>query len=757
GTLPFDTTDPLELVHCHIAQHPPTPNSQHPIFIFDIVMKLMAKNAEDRYQSAYGLKADLEICLKQLAGTGTLTPFPLGQQDSSDRLQIPQKLYGRDAEIAALLAAFERVSETGNVELMLVAGYSGIGKSCLVQELYKPITARRGYFISGKFDQFQRNIPYSAIVAAFRRLVEQLLGETETQLQVWRDKLLQALGNNGQIIIDVIPEVELIIGQQPPVPVLGANESQNRFNLVFENFIRTFCSGEHPLAMFLDDLQWADLATLKLMERILLAGETQYLLLLGAYRDNEVSASHPLAISRRKLQQNKGDAITQVTLSPLSLNQITCLISDTLQQESKAVGDLAGLVWQKTGGNPFFINEFLQALYSEKLLHFHRQQRRWQWDIAAIERTGFTDNVVELMVEKLQKLPSSSRNLLSLAACCGAEFNLQRLTWVEQKSAQDIFELLKVALERGLIFPLSAADENLLIQSYKFGHDRIQQAAYSLLSDRQKQDLNLKIGRLLLAHLDSQERSEKIFEIVDRLNASRSLITDETERLQLVQLNLLAGKQAKAANAYSAARDYLVVGMEGLTEQAWTTDYDLTLNLYKERIFVEYLNGNFEASETLIYYTLNQVKSALDQAEIYKLLILQYTLMANYSEAIETGRKALALFGVDLPKTDLKTALAGEVEQAKQKLGDRPIASLLSEPEIAIPEQKMIGELLENIDPPAYFFDQELYAVIVVKMANLFLTYGNIPESAKGYVTYGIILGSVLGDYQSGYEFGCVA
>ncbi|MEQ9669361.1 AAA family ATPase [Coleofasciculus sp. G2-EDA-02] len=755
--LPFETIDPLELVHCHIAQNPPIPTTPHPTFIFEIVMKLMAKNAEERYQSSYGLKADLETCLKQLTETGTIVPFPLGQQDSSDRFQIPQKLYGRETEIATLLAAYERVAETGKVELMLVAGYSGIGKSSLVQELYKPITARRGYFISGKFDQFKHNIPYSAIVAAFRGLIEQLLGETEFKLQIWRDKLLQALATNGQIIIDVIPEVELIIGKQPAVPLLGANESQNRFNLVFENFIRTFCSVEHPLVIFLDDLQWADLATLKLMERILLDGETQSLLLLGAYRDNEVSVSHPLAISLQKLQQNKGDEITQITLTPLSLNQITCLISDTLQQEAEIVRDLARLVWQKTGGNPFFINEFLQALSSEKLLQFNREQRRWQWDLAAIERTGFTDNVVELMVSKLQKLPPISRNLLSLAACCGAEFNLKLLTWVEQKSAQEVFNLLKVSLARGFIFPLSEADENLIIQSYKFGHDRIQQAAYSLISVQQRKEFNLKIGRLLLANLDSQERTERIFEIVDRLNASRSLITDELERLELVQLNLLAGKQAKDANAYEAARDYLVVGMEGLTNEAWLTHYDLVLDLYKERIFVEYLNGNFEASEALINSTLQQVKSALDKAEIYKLLILQYTLMANYSEAIETGRKALALFGVDLPKTDLKTALAVEIELAKQNLGERPIASLLSEPEIAIPEQKMVGELLENIDPPAYFFNQELYAVIVVKMANLFLTYGNIPESAKGYVTYGIILGSVLGDYQAGYEFGCVA
>lgn len=359
--LPFDTTDPLELVHCHIAKTPPLLSVQGtakgesitPV-INDIVNKLMAKNAEDRYQSAEGLKADLEFCLNQLTETETIVPFPLGQHDSSDFFQIPQKLYGRDSEIATLLTAYKRVFASGNVELMLVSGYSGIGKSSLVQELYKPITARRGYFISGKFDQFQRTIPYSAIVAAFRGLIEQLLGETEAELRVWREKILQALGDNGQIIIDVIPEVELIIGQQPPVSSLDVNESQNRFNLVLSNFIRTFCSVEHPLTIFLDDLQWANLATLKLMERLVIDGEIQYLLLLGAYRDNEVSASHPLALSRQKLQQIKGDVIHEICLQPLSLDQVNCLIHDTLQNPPQSVDDLSRLVWQKTGGNPFF-------------------------------------------------------------------------------------------------------------------------------------------------------------------------------------------------------------------------------------------------------------------------------------------------------------------------------------------------------------------------------------------------------------------
>ncbi|MDJ0556870.1 MAG: AAA family ATPase [Microcoleaceae cyanobacterium MO_207.B10] len=761
----------MELVHCHIAKMPIlavsfqqsafssqlSDNSQQiPQVLADIVLKLMAKNAEERYQSANGLQADLEECRRQLEETGDIAPFPLARRDLSNRFQIPQKLYGREGEIAMLLEAFERVAETGKVELMLVAGYSGIGKSSLVQELYKPITARRGYFISGKFDQFQRNIPYSAIVASFRGLVGQLLAETETHLQVWREKLLKALDNNGQVIIDVIPEVELIIGKQAPVAVLGPTEAQNRFHLVFANFINVFCDREHPLTLFLDDLQWADLATVKLVERLLNEDETQHLLLLGAYRDNEVSASHPLAIALEKLQQNNS-AIDQITLQPLPTEQIAYLIGDTLQQNPETVGDLAKLVWQKTEGNPFFVNEFLQALHDEQLLQFDRHARSWQWDMGTLEKAGFTDNVVELMVGKLQKLPISNQEILSLAACCGAEFSLQLLTWNSQKSPQETFDLLKIALDRGLIFALSEPDQNLLIQFFKFGHDRIQQAAYSLISDRQKKEFNLKIGRLLLENLSPQERNERIFEIVDRLNGTGTLITDDSELLELVKLNLLAGKKAKDANAYVTAREYLVFGMESLTEDSWSTQYDLAFALYKERGLVEYLNGNLDDSEELLNYTLSQAVSALDQAEVYKMLIVQYTMMAKYSDAIESGRQALALLGVDLPKTELKNAFDIEVELAQESLANRNIESLLYEPEIASAEQRMILDLLVSIDPPAYFFDQELYAVIVLKMANLSLTYGNSSESAKGYVTYGIILGSVLGDYQSGYEFGQLA
>ena len=508
GQLPFPTTDVLELVHCHIAKQP-TPlhelNAEIPAAVSAIILKLMAKNAEERYQSAWGIKADLERCADQLERNGQIDDIVLGLQDVSDQFQIPQKLYGRGAEIAALWAAFERVAggsdaemerhgdvESDNIsvsaEMMLVSGYSGVGKSALVQELYKPITAKRGYFISGKFDQFQRNIPYSAIVDALRKLAQQLLGEPDEQVQQWRSRLLAALGSNGQIIINVIPEVELIVGKQLPVPEVGPTEAQNRFNFVFQKFIRVFCSKEHPLVVFLDDLQWVDSATLKLIELLLLDEQTRFLFLIGAYRDNEVNPVHPLALTLDSLRK-QGAVLHKIVLSPLTLEPLSKLIAEALHRDAHTVLPLSELVLRKTGGNPFLVGEVLRLLYSENLLRFDANRLSWRWNIDQIRALNITDNVnvVELLLNKLKKLPEVSQQLLRLAACIGAEFDLETLAIVCKQSPKTVFRDLLAAVQARLIQPLSELDENLLVQDYKFSHDHVQQAAYALIDESQKQ------------------------------------------------------------------------------------------------------------------------------------------------------------------------------------------------------------------------------------------------------------------------------
>ncbi|MGK7902860.1 MAG: AAA family ATPase [Hormoscilla sp.] len=765
--LPFQAADAMELVHAHIAKQPVPPdkiNREIPSSVSNIVMKLLAKTAEDRYQSAWGIKADLSACLEQLQSRGYIEEFPLAREDISDKFEIPHKLYGREQEIETLLAAFDRVRR-GKTEMMLVLGYSGIGKSALVQEIYQPITQRKGHFIWGKFDQLQRGIPYAAIVSAFTELVRQLLTESEAKLALWRQKILAAFGPNGQIIIDVIPEVELIVGPQPTVADLKPSESQNRFNLVFQNFIRVFCDREHPLVIFLDDLQWADFATLKLIELMMTYEETQYLFLIGSYRDNEVSPTHPLMMTIDRLRDD-GTTINEIPLAPLKIEHIAQLIAQTLSKNQESVKPLAELVVRKTQGNPFFVNQFLQTLDQENLLTFNDPQSGkmggWTWDIAEIEAIGITDNVVELMISKLKKFPESTQQVLRLASCLGNQFDLNTLSLIYEKESFSTFGDMLPAIESGLIQPSSQAEAEgialmnypLLILNYKFLHDRVQQAAYALIDESQKQAVHLKIGRLLLAMTPVEYRADRIFDLVDHLNIGRSLIEPEGERVELANLNLDAAKKAKDATAYVAAYSYVTAGMDLLREDIWESDYDLAFALHKERAEIEYLNGNFSESEEFINLILSRAKSVTEKIEVYNLLLVQYNLRAKYSEAVQAGKEALRLLEIELPTEDLPGAISAEVALAKENLGDREIAELMDVPEITAWQPLATVKLLNNLAPSVYMLDPQLWTVLVLKGSNICIKSGYAPESSFFYPTYGMLLAVMFGDYKSAYEFG---
>jgi predicted ATPase/serine phosphatase RsbU (regulator of sigma subunit)/tRNA A-37 threonylcarbamoyl transferase component Bud32 len=801
GQLPFNTTDVLELVHCHIAKQP-LPlyqiNSEIPKVVSDIVMKLMAKTAEERYQSAWGLKSDLEECLTLLQTHGNISDFPLASQDISDKFQIPQKLYGREAEVETLLAAFERVTgsfeleestqnpeplrgmfpyaeevpntdalKTQNLrsEMILVAGYSGIGKSALVQEIYKPITEKRGYFIWEKFDQFQRNIPYSAIVNAFQRLMRQLLTESEAQLKKWREKLLAALGPNGQVIIDVIPEVELIVGKQPAVPKLGLTESQNRFNLVFSNFIRIFCSKEHPLVMFLDDLQWADLSTLKLIELMMTDTATQYLFLIGAYRDNEVAPTHPLIVTIDGLRK-KGAIINLITLKPLKLEHINHLIADTLHTDTDQSSPLAELVVRKTLGNPFFVNEFLKTLHAENLLYFNLPQSPtpltkgrqrgiggWQWDVNHIEAMGITDNVVELMISKLKKQPLSTQQVLRLAACVGASFDLNTLSIICEKSPSQIFSDLLPAIQSGLIIPISEVNSLLLIQDYKFLHDRVQQAAYALIDEEHKKAVHLQIGRLLLQNT-SLEVPEEIFEIVDHLNLGVELVNQQEERCQISKLNLIVGQKALAATAYGAAVKYLNIGLKLLSANSWQTAYDLSLALYETAAEAAYLSGDFEQMNQLADTVLQRAKTILDKVKVYDVKIQAAGAQGNLKEAIKIGLQVLKQLGVSLPEKPSPLDIQRGFEETASLYVEQEIADLINLPDMTELEPQAAIYILSSISAAAYIAAPELMLLIVLSMVNLAIKYGHATWSAFSYACHGLILCGVVQDIELGYKFG---
>jgi len=764
GIVPFETSDAMELVHSHLAKQPADPtqiNSDIPPALSDILMKLLAKTAEDRYQSAWGLKADLQVCQANLA-RGQLEPFTLAQKDISDRFQIPEKLYGREPEIKALLAAFERVAnppQQAKREMMLVAGYSGIGKSVLVKEIYKSLTEKRGYFIAGKFDQLQRNIPYSALVNAFSDIVQQLLTETETHLTQWKDKLLKALGPNGQVIIELIPEMELIIGKQAVVPTLGPTESQNRFNMVFQNVIRVFCQPEHPLVIFLDDLQWADVATLQLLKVIIRDNEIASLFLIGAFRDNEVSPTHPLIMTLETLNQ-ESVTINHITLKTLNFGQVNQLIADSLHQTPSDVESLTHLVMRKTEGNPFFVNQFLETLYQEGLLTCQTSdisQYAWQWDMGKIETLDITDNVVDLMITKLKKLPESAQHVLSLAACVGNHFDLNSLSVIYEKSAFETFQDLMPVLTEGLILPLSGLeireddicdklDENqvshLSIKHFRFLHDRVQQAAYALIAEKQKQSVHLQIGRLFLKNTPEAQLESHIFDIVGQLNRGFEKVNKPVEKIEIARLNLMAGKKAKAAIAYEPAFNFLNRGLECLSKESWETHYDLTLQLYLSVVEVQYLNSHFEQAISLGQIILKKATKLLDKVTVYETKILFLGAQNNPQEAINTGLEVLKMLHVPLS------------ESPPQNIDFELCYNL---PSMLEPEKQAALRILVSLISPTYMVSPGLLPLLVYTMLILSLQYGNAPQSAFAYTLYGMLLCGKLEDIENGYRAGKLA
>ncbi|MBD2077109.1 AAA family ATPase [Phormidium sp. FACHB-592] len=766
GQLPFTTTDILELVHCHIAKPPVPPcelNAAIPKAISDIILKLIAKNAEDRYQNAWGIKADLEICLRQVTETGKIDNIQLGLQDVSEQLHIPQKLYGREAEIAALLATFEKVAGNGeelpnpsSSTMMLVSGYSGVGKSALVQELHKPITVKHGYFVSGKFDQLQRNIPYSAITHALQKLVQQLLGEPEEQLQQWRSSLLATLGINGQLIVDVIPEVELIIGKQPPVPEVGAIEAQNRFNRVFQQFIRVFCSKEHPLVIFLDDLQWIDSATLRLIELMLLDKQTHFLFLIGAYRKHEVTSTHPLVLTLERLRQ-QGAVLQELVLAPLTLEPLAHLVAETLHQDADSARPLAELVLRKTEGNPFFIGEFLRLLYGENLLSFNTECLSWQWNINQIQALNITDNVVELLLSRLRKLPKVTQQMLQLAACIGAEFNLETLAIVCQQSPKTVFQDLLAVIQAELIQPLSELDKDLLVQEYKFLHDRVQQAAYALIDEAQKQVVHLQIGRNLLEKTLSEQLSERLFEIVDHLNYGIELVTDQAKRDEIAKLNLLAGQKAKAAIAYKVAKNYLTAGKAWLAASSWQTNYELTLNLYSETAEIAYLCGEFEDVEQWAEAVLRAALTVLDTVKVYEVKIQTSIAQSQLLEAINTALQILRQLGINFPETPSQSDVELELDAIASRLGEKPIRDLSNLPEMIEPDKLEAVRILSRITTVAQIAAPNLMPLFASKQVSLSIQYGNAFSSPVAYANFGLVLCGMVDNIESGYEFGQLA
>ncbi|WP_437594472.1 sensor histidine kinase [Sorangium sp. So ce1000] len=748
GRLPFEARDPLEWVHYHVARVPPPPSAlvpELPEVVSALILKLLAKMAEDRYQTARGLKHDLERCLSEWRATGRIAPFPLAEHDVSDRFEIPQKLYGREGEVAALLSAFERVVGTGTPELVLVSGYSGIGKSALVHELHKPIVRERAFFLSGKFDQYKRDIPYFTLVQAFRELVLEILTEEEDRIAAFRQRLLGALGINGQLIVEVIPQLELIIGRQPPVPELPPAEAQSRFRIVFRHFIGVFARKEHPLALFLDDLQWTDSASLGLLDDLVTHHEARYLLVIGAYRDNEVTPSHPLL---RALDQarKEGARVTAIVLGSLSRDHLAALVSDALRCRREDAVPLSNLVYEKTAGNPFFAIQFLSALHEERLIEFDEHAEAFRWDVAKIREKGLTDNVVDLMVGKLARLPPRTQEALRQVACLGNTAEVTLLTIVHGGSEEDVHADLWDAVHEGLVFRVNGA--------YKFLHDRVQEAAYSLIPEGERAAVHLRIGRLLASHTPPEELEEKIFETVNQLNRGAGLITSRGERERVAELNLIAGKRAKGSTAYSSALAYFAAGAALLTADSWSLRYELTFALELHRAECEYLAGELSTAEERLAMLSRRARNVVDFAAVMCVRMALYTTLDQSDRSVEACLEYLRRVGVGWPPHPTDADVQQEYERMWRTLGNRPIEELLDLPLMTDPDCRATMDVLSSCDVPALFSDKNLLSLLVARMVNLSLEHGNSDASCLAYVRLGSLLGSHFGDYRAGFRFG---
>ncbi|KYG09948.1 hypothetical protein BE21_15110 [Sorangium cellulosum] len=748
GRRPFHASDPVEWVHCHVARFPPSIvefRPEVPAALVAIVSKLLAKVAEERYQSAVGLRHDLDACLKRWTEAARIDLFPLGERDAPDQLPIPQKLYGRDAELAVLLSALERVFTTGTPELVLVSGPPGVGKSALVHELQKPALHERGFFLSGKFDQQRRNTPYATIVEAFQGLVLEILAEPEERLSAWRGALQAALGRNGQVIVEVIPEVEMIIGKQPPVPSLPAIETQNRFHISFQSFVGVCAHHAHPVALFLDDLQWADVSSLVLVQHLVRHPDTRYLLVVGAYRDTEASHDHPVMRMLDDMRR-AGPALTEIRLDPLSVEHVNEIIAVAARCTASEAAPLAQLVHEKTLGNPFFAIQFLKMLDGERHLWLDLGAARWRWDIAKIRGKSFTDNVVELMIAKLRRLPEAAQEALEIMSCVGNMVPLGALAMLLDRPEPDVERLLWEPVREGLLLRSEGV--------YRFAHDRVQQAACSLIPEERRPEIHLRLGRQLLSRANEDEIHEHIFDIVDQLNRGASLITDPREKARLIALDFLAGKRARASVAYEPARTYLAQATALLSPDAWTTQYEDTFALYLERSECEYLACHFDAADALFDHILQHARSDVDRARVYTLRMRLYQVAGKYADAIQMGLDALQLFGITFAETDagMSREVDASMQEIRRLLGGRRVADLVDAPLVDDPRVRAMLRLLADLEPAVYIGRPRLFPRLALKSVECSLRHGNTEDSCFAYSAYGLMLAH-LGDIPTAYEF----
>jgi PAS domain S-box-containing protein len=770
GQRPFQEKDPLALLHSHLARTPVSPhevNRNIPGPLSNIVMKLLAKNAEDRYQSAFGLKADLSECQQQWRADRAIREFTLAQRDISDRFQLSQKLFGREEESQILLSAFENVRE-GACELILISGYAGIGKSSLVNELQVPVTQQNGYFISGRYAQSQSQVPYSALIEALRSLIQRLLSESEEQLAMWRSRLREILRDNGQIILDILPEASFILGPQPPLQTLSAGEEQNRFNITLQNFIRAFMNPDHPLVVFLDDLQWADAATVPFLQRFASSPDLHHVMLIGAYRTNEIPENHSFRAVLKQFRESSS-SLKEVELAPLQLGDLQNLLARSLNCSLEESTSLAEITLAKTGGNPFFINEFLRDIYHDDLLHFDIKRGSWAWDIPLIKTRQWTDNVVDAMSYKVKELPEETQQMLQLAACIGYECKLSTLATLSHRSRPETASVLWHSLASGLIFPLTpnylfAEQEDSEAEvRYAFAHAGIQQGSYVTMPEAQRQAVHWQIGQLLLEEIPDDQREQHIFEVVNHLNLGSIHIQTREQRILLAKLNLLASQKTYYSAAQQASYQYARQGItllnaleqEGL--DIWQDHYELAFDLYLHAANASYLTGGYDEMERLSERLIANADSVFDQARVYEMKLYASIAKDDRAEGLKMGIKALRLLGLKYPARPGLQHVLGKLIQVKLNLFGKTDEDILNLPETQDPNVIAIGRVIRAFFTILYTNAPQLAPLVFMDLVNLSLKHGNFDVSPFGFICYGFILSAALGDIAGGERFGNLA
>jgi predicted ATPase/signal transduction histidine kinase len=751
GSLPFTASDPLEWVHCHIARQPAPPSERLekiPAPVSHIIMKLLAKTAEERYQTAAGIESDLRRCLAAWERHGRIDPFALGEHDTPDRLLIPEKLYGRAREVDTLLAAFDRIVKSGRPELVLVSGYSGIGKSAVVNELHKALVPSRGLFASGKFDQHKRDIPYRTIAQAFQGLIRGFMSKSDAELEGWRSPLREALGAHGRLVVELVPELKLIIGEQPPTPDLPPQQTRRLFQIALQRFIGTFAKPEHPLTLFLDDLHWVDAATLDLLEDLMIGSDLRHLLVIGAYRDNEVDPTHPLV---RKLEaiRGAGAQVGQITLAPLGREHLEAFVADALRCAPTQAVPLAQLVHKKTGGNPFFAIRFLSALADEGLVAFDAAAGAWSWDLARISAKGYTENVVDLMVDKLSQLPAETQAALQQLACLGNSATTAMLLTVLATSEDHVHTALWAAARHDLVERLDG--------SYRFIHDRVQEAAYSSIPDGQRAEAHLRIGRLMAARTPPEKRDETIFEVVNQLNRGLGLITSVDERERVAELNLLAGQRANASTAYASALGYFITGRDLLAEDCWERRRELIFALDLHRAECELLTGALLDAENHLTALSARATDMADRAGVARLRMNLYIMLNQQSRAVAVGLDYLRSLGISWSPHPTDEEARRAYQRLWSELGRRSNEELIALPLMTDPVSLATLDVLNRLSSPAQYTDLNLYTLVACQMLSLTLDRGNSDASAVAYGRLGMIAGLWFDEYERAYRVGQLA